>query len=183
MWSPLQGEGCSVDSAERGTEGATVHVCILADMMFSLVCRCHHASRKWRPKRHRAWAPGLGSTRQTVCYSYSVLFDNIITLSFPYYATESRPCLCSPRLLLPATDGSGVEHREALRLLRPPSLPQKVPVNWALDYTFFVMMCHSEGECHREYSMFINKTIPLLLQTLFPWQSNIFPAFTRCVQQ
>jgi hypothetical protein len=22
------------------------------------------------------------------------------------------------------------------------------------------MMCHSEGECHREYSMFMNKTLP-----------------------
>jgi hypothetical protein len=80
-------EVCSVDSAGRGTEGKTVHVCILADMMFSLVCWCHHASRKRRAQRHRAWAPGVAPHDKAVCYSYSVLCDNIITLSFPYYAT------------------------------------------------------------------------------------------------
>jgi hypothetical protein len=39
VWSPLQGEGCSVDSDGRGTPGATVHVFILADMMFSWVAK------------------------------------------------------------------------------------------------------------------------------------------------
>jgi hypothetical protein len=35
---------------------------------------------------------------------------------------------------------------------------KKGAFNWALAYILVVMMCHSEGECHRDYTMFINKT-------------------------
>jgi hypothetical protein len=54
VWSLFEGEGCSVQGDGRGKEGATVHVFILADMILSLVRRCHQASRTCRPKRHRA---------------------------------------------------------------------------------------------------------------------------------
>ena len=92
VWGLLEGEGCGVRGDGRGKEGATVHVFTLADMMLSLVRRCHQASRKCRPKRHRAWARDEPPHDKPVCYSYSALCDNIITFSFPYYSTL-RPLL------------------------------------------------------------------------------------------
>jgi len=55
----------------------------------------------------------------------------------------------SVKKTVPDTDGSGAEHREALRLLRPPSLPQKGPVNWAQRVTDFALAAFALWELVR----------------------------------